>query len=69
MFSCTLQRGLSDEWMLIVFTTEDIEKHDQIQNGQLLGKYIFAGVRIGHRSKLRHNNPVGLDVGFVGVTS
>lgn len=55
--------------MLIVFTTEDIEKHDQIQNGQLLGKYIFAGVRIGHRSKLRHNNPVGLDVGFVGVTS
>lgn len=62
-------RGLSGEQTLVVLTTEDIKKHDQIQNGQLLGKYVFAGVRIGHCSKLWHHNPVGLDVGIVGITS
>ena len=37
---------------LVVLTIKDIKKHDRIQNGQLLGKYAFAGVWIGHCAKL-----------------
>lgn len=40
----------------------------QIQSGQLLGEDVFAGVRVGHCPKLRHHDPVCLDVGIVGVT-
>lgn len=53
----------------LFFTIKDIEKHEQIKNRQLLGKYIFAGVWIGHCSKFWHHNPVCLNIGIVGVTS
>lgn len=32
------------------------------------GKYVFAGIWVDHGSKLGDDNPVGLDVPFVGVT-
>lgn len=60
-----IRRQLAEEPTLLVL----IEKYDQSQNGQLLGKYVFAGVWIGHCSKFRHHNPVCLNVGIIGVTS
>lgn len=40
----------------------------KVQKGTLLGKDVFAGVWVGHCSKLRHHDFVGLDVGGVGIT-
>lgn len=40
--------------------------------GEFLGRYlpgkdVLAGVWVGHGPKLRHHNPVGLHVPFIGL--
>lgn len=56
--------------MCAVLSIRNIQKYEfvKIQKGLLLGKDVFAGVRVGHGSELRHHDSVGLDVGDVGVT-